>query len=140
MNENFERDKNCLRLALKQADVYPTEETVIILMGAVDGICRRRIAQGADTWSHPALAPFIEMLGRTQYAKLPECVRSEIKRRVGTKPRADDLRSVILAWTLRGYAPDNIEGILEWYERGIPQRTLPGAGPQPKTLQEMGLA
>jgi hypothetical protein len=140
MNENFERDKNCLRLALKQADVFPTDEIVIVLMGAVDDICRQRIAQGLDTWTHPALAVFVEMLGRPAYTRLPECVRVEIKRRIGTNPRADDLRAVILAWTLRGYASDNVEGILEWYERGIPQRTVPGSGPQASTLKEMGLA
>jgi hypothetical protein len=140
MNENFERDKNLLRLALKQADLFPTDEAVMVLMEAVDHICRRRTAQGLDTWTHPALAIFVEMLGRPAYTRLPECVRSEIKRRVGAKPRTDDLRAVILAWTLRGYAPDNVEGILEWYERGIPQRTVSGSGPQAATLKEMGLA
>ena len=140
MNENFERDKNRLRLALKQADVFPTDEIVIVLMGAVDDICRRRVGQGLDTWTHPALAVFVEMLGRPAYTRLPECVRAEIKRRVGQNPRADDLRAVILAWTLRGYAPDNVEGILEWYANGIPRRTGSGSQPQVTTLQEMGLA
>lgn len=127
--KDFEREKSIIRARLREADIIPTDDMVLRLHAAVEQIITQR---ATPEWQHPALALHKQLTGVT----LAPVVKDEFKARIGPRPDLAKLRAVIMAWTLRGYNAQNIEGLLDWYEQGIPALKAPAAG---STLSELGI-
>jgi len=134
--QNFEHDKNTLRLALKDAGLFADDRTVLLLMDAVEAICKRRVSQGDATWAHPAIKLVATLTGR----RFSPIARAEIKQRLGKDFDRERLVACLVEWDRRGYNRD-AWGWLDWYAQGsIPSRAVPGSGPQSTTLKDLGLA
>lgn len=75
-----------------------------------------------------AVKIFVEVSGKHSLNKTQ---MTTLQQRIGNDPAAlDKWRGVVQAWLLAGYKPTNISGMLEWFERGIPERKPNGTHKQ----------
>lgn len=67
----------------------------------------------------PAIVVFVEVTGK--YVLNNTQIKA-IDERVGRSPPAlDRWRKTVTAWQLRGYKINNVDGMLEWFKKGIPE-------------------
>jgi len=68
----------------------------------------------------PAVKTFVEVTGKHV---LNRTQMDTLALKVGTDPPAlTKWKEVITAWMMRGYKITNIDGMLDWFEHGVPQR------------------
>jgi hypothetical protein len=67
---------------------------------------------------HPAMRAFVEMRGRFPHKDLWDSVIETL----GDKPDRAKLKECWRAWIGRGYKPDHLAWLFEWYVTGIPDR------------------
>jgi len=79
---------------------------------------RKRIyVEESDINIHPAVLIYKDILGKEVGDKL---LPNQAKAIAGRVRGLDYWRETIDAWSMRGYRPTDVNGMLEWYESGIP--------------------
>jgi hypothetical protein len=83
-----------------------------------------------DGYGATPLEVYLEVFGRAEMRlkgiHFDPVIRDELSARI------DDLdrwRGVLRAWKLSGYRPDNWQGLIDWYQDGIPKRGGHGYSP-----------
>ena len=55
-------------------------------------------------------------------------LKDAVKRQIdGSVTDLDRWRQVVLTWLMRGYRPNNVAGMLDWYRDGIPDSSGKGS-------------
>lgn len=73
--------------------------------------------------SHPAILAIKQVTNR-----MPPIVTYDlIIKAIGSEPDTEKLAQCFAQWSARGFNPQNLSGVLDWYSSGIPERNKPTA-------------
>lgn len=69
----------------------------------------------------PPRHPFVEIYRETFHRYPSGAQIAQLEKAVTPNANCDQWRGVCEAWLLTGYKPTNIQGLLDWFHKGIPQ-------------------
>jgi hypothetical protein len=86
--------------------------------------------------SHPAILAIKQVTNR-----MPPIVTYDlIIKAIGSDPDTQKLAQCFAQWSARGFNPQNISGVLDWYSSGIPERNKPTAQPPRQTKGDLQMS
>lgn len=97
--------------------ITPTEQNITVHNKTEQKEGKRRAKPRDERAQHPAIANYREIVGRYPDKALWDRVIGVI----GPAPDLERMNECWVAWRARGYSPQNLSWLFEWYVKGIPE-------------------